>query len=109
MADTLEYYNTKLQLYLRAYYEGERNIQEFKKLTLNRLRNIGMLQNCWNMLSKRIHDWAEIRMTIEDQLTVQRNWTLNPNNPYRDITGLKEFKSLEKKATWARQDRSRCR
>ena len=27
---TLEYYNPKLQLYLHAYDEGERNIQEFK-------------------------------------------------------------------------------
>ena len=38
--DTLEYCDTKLQLYLHAYDEGERNIQEFKRLTLNRLRNI---------------------------------------------------------------------
>ena len=80
--DALEYYNTKLQLYqhtyelyLHTYDEGERNIQEFKKLTLNGLRNIGMLQNCWNELSKRSIDLAEIRMTIEDQLTVQRNWS----------------------------------
>ena len=29
--DALEYYNTKLQLYLHAYDEGERNIQEFKR------------------------------------------------------------------------------
>ena len=36
--DTLEYYDTKLQLYLHAYDEGERNIQEFKRLTLNGLR-----------------------------------------------------------------------
>ena len=71
--DTLENRNTKLQLYLQAYDESERNIQEFKKLTLNELRNIGMLQNCWNVLSKRTDDWAEIRMTMEDQLTVQRN------------------------------------
>ena len=28
--DTLEYYDTKLQFYLHAYDEGERNIQEFK-------------------------------------------------------------------------------
>ena len=54
--DTLEYYFTKLQLYLHAYDEGERNIQEFKKLTLNGLRNVGMLQNCWNVLSKRFDD-----------------------------------------------------
>ena len=52
----LEYYDTKLQLYLHAYDEGERNIQEFKRLTLNSLRNIGMLKNCWNELSKRIVD-----------------------------------------------------
>ena len=68
--DALEYYDTKLQLYLHPNDEGERNIQEFKKLSLNGLRNVGMLQNCWNMLSKRTGDWAEIRMTIENQLTV---------------------------------------
>ena len=33
--DTLEYYDTKLQLYLHEYDEGERNIQEFKRLNLN--------------------------------------------------------------------------
>ena len=33
--DTLEYLDTKLQLYLQAYDEGEINIQEFKRLTLN--------------------------------------------------------------------------
>ena len=86
----LEYYDTKLQLYLHAYDEGEMNIQEFKRLTLNRLRNIGMLKNCWNELSKRTVDWAEIRMTIEDQLIVQRNWNLHPSNPNPDMTGLKE-------------------
>ena len=37
--DALEYYDTKLQLYLHTYDEGERNIQEFKRLTLNGLRN----------------------------------------------------------------------
>ena len=26
-------------------------------------------------------------MTIEDQLTVQRNWNLHPNNPNPDMTG----------------------
>ena len=41
--DALEYYNTKLQFYLHAYDEGERNIQEFKRSTLNGLRNIGNL------------------------------------------------------------------
>ena len=50
--DALEYYNTKLHLYLQDYEDGERNIQEFKKLTLNGLRNVGMLQNFWNVLSK---------------------------------------------------------
>ena len=29
-------------------------------------------------------------MTIEDQLTVQRNWNLHPNNPNPDMTELKE-------------------
>ena len=76
--DALEYYDTKLQLYLHAYDEGERNIHEFKKLTLNELRNLGMLQNCCNVLSKRTDDWAEIRMTIEDQLNTQRNWNHTP-------------------------------
>ena len=101
--DALEYYNTKLQLYqhtyelyLHTYDEGERNIQEFKKLTLNGLRNIGMLQNCWNELSKRSIDLAEIRMTIEDQLTVQRNWNLHPSNPNTNMTGLKDvYRSRE--------------
>ena len=32
-----------------------------KKSTFNGLRNIRMLQHCWNMLSKRTEDWAEIR------------------------------------------------
>ena len=54
--DALEFYDTKLQLYLHAYDEGERNIQEFKRSTLNRLRKIGMLQHCWNVLSKRTKD-----------------------------------------------------
>ena len=49
--DALEYYDNKLQLYLYAFDEVERNIQEFKRLTLNGLRNVGMLQNCWNELS----------------------------------------------------------
>ena len=48
------------------------------------------------MLSKRTEDWAEIRMTIEDQLTVQRNWNLHPSNPNPDMTGLKDtYKSRE--------------
>ena len=49
--DALEYFDTKLQLYLHAYDESERHIQEFKWLTLNGLRNIRMLKNCWNELS----------------------------------------------------------
>ena len=94
--DTLEYYDTKLQLYLHAYDKGERNKQEFKRLTLSRLRNIGILQSCWNELSKRNAYCAKIRMTIDDQLTVQRNWNLHPNNPNPDMTGLKDgYKSGE--------------
>ena len=74
----------------------ELNIQEFKRLTLNGLKNVGMLQNCWNVLSKRTDNWADIRMTIEDQLTVQRNWNLQLNNPNPDMTGLKDaYKSRE--------------
>ena len=35
-------------------------------------------------------------MTIEDQLTVQRNWNLHPSNPNPDMTGLKDtYKSRE--------------
>ena len=41
-------------------------------------------------MSKRTTDWAEIRMTIEDQLAVQRNWYLYPSNPNPDMTGLKD-------------------
>ena len=82
--DTLEYYNTKLQLYLHAYDE------EFKRLTLNGLWNVRMLQNYWNLLSKRTDDWADIRMTIEDQLTVQRNWNMHQNNQNPDMMGLKD-------------------
>ena len=56
--------------------------------------NIRMLQSCWNVLSKRTDDWAEIRMAIEDQLTVQRNWNLHSNNSNPDMTRLKdEYKS----------------
>ena len=50
-----------------------------------------MLQNCWNELSKRTVDCAEIRTTIEDQLTVQRNWNLHPSNPNPDMIGLKDM------------------
>ena len=56
--DALEYYDTKLQLYLHEYDEGEINIQEFKKLTLNSLRNIEMLSSYWKKLSKRTVDWG---------------------------------------------------
>ena len=38
--DTLEYYNTKLQLYLHAYKDEERNLQEFKMHTLSGLENL---------------------------------------------------------------------
>ena len=57
---------------------------------MNVLRNVGMLQNCCNELSKRTVDWARIRMTIGNQLTVQRNWNLHPSNPNPDMTGLKD-------------------
>ena len=60
--DALEYYDTKLQLYLHAYDEGKRNIQEFKRLTLKGLRNLEMMESCWNELSKRTIDWAAIRL-----------------------------------------------
>ena len=56
--DALEYYDSKLQLYPHACDEDERNIQEFKRLTLYDLWNIGMLKNCWNKLSKRTFDWG---------------------------------------------------
>ena len=59
--ESLKYYDTMLQLYLHAYDKGERNVQEFKRLTLNGLSNIGMIQQCWNVLSKRTENWAEIR------------------------------------------------
>ena len=66
-----------------------------------------MLQSCWNVLSKRTANWAEIRMTIEDQLTVQRNWNLHPNNPNPDMTGLKDAYAVQ---VWRRdqpgQDRT---
>ena len=88
--DTSEYYDTKMQLYLHAYKEGKRNIQEFKRLTLNGLRNLEMMRSCWNELSKRTVNWAAIKLTIEDQLTVQRNWNLHPRNPNLDMTRLKD-------------------
>ena len=92
----MHYFLYTLYIYIHAYDEGERNIQEFKKLTLNGLRNVGMLKNCWNVLSKRTDDWAEKRMIIEDQLSVQRNWNLHPNNPNPHMTGLKDtYKSRE--------------
>ena len=34
---------------------------------MNRLRNLEMRKYCLNELSKKTTDWAEIRMTIEDQ------------------------------------------
>ena len=86
--DALEYYDTKLKLYLHAYDEGERNIQEFKRLTLKSLRNLEMMRSCWNELSKRIVDWAAIRLTIEHQLTVPRNWNLHSRNLNQDMTRL---------------------
>ena len=49
-----------------------------------------MLKSCWNTFSKRTVNWGEIRVTIEDQLTVQRNWNLHPSNSNPDITGLKD-------------------
>ena len=57
---------------------------------MNSLRNIEMLKSCWKELSKRTVEWGEIRVTIEDQLTVQRNWNLHPSNPNPDMTGLKD-------------------
>ena len=57
--DTLEYYDTKLQLYLHAYYEGERNIQEFKRLALNGRRNLKMKKSYWNKLRKKTINWAD--------------------------------------------------
>ena len=53
--DAKEFYDTKLQLYIHACDEGERNLK-FKRSKLNGLRNIGMLQHCWNLLSKRTED-----------------------------------------------------
>ena len=64
--DTLEYYDTKLQLYLHAYNEGEINLQKLKRQTLNGLKNLEMIKCCRNELSKRTMEWAGIRTTIED-------------------------------------------
>ena len=90
MKTYMEYYNTKLQLYPHAYDEGKKNKQEFKRLTLNSLKNLEMMICCWNELSKRTVDWAAIKLTIEDQLTVQRNWNLHPENLNPDMTRLKD-------------------
>ena len=57
---------------------------------MNSLRNIEMLKSCWNKLSKRTVDWGEIRVTIEDQLSVQRNWNLPPSNPNPDMSRMKD-------------------
>ena len=48
--------------------------------TLNVIKNLEMMKRCWNDLSKKTTDWAEIRTTIEDQLTVQQSWNLHPRN-----------------------------
>ena len=73
-------------------------MQEFKRLTLNGLWNVGMIQQCWKVLSKRRENLAEIRMAIEDQLTVERYWNLHPSNSNPDLTGLKGvFKSREER------------
>ena len=71
--DDLEYYDTKLQLYLHAHDKGKRNTQEFKRLTLICLKNLEIMRCCWNKLRKWTVDCAAIRLTIEDQLTVQKN------------------------------------
>ena len=74
---------------------------------MNHLRNLEMTRSCWNELCKRTIDWAEIRLTIEDQLSVQRNWNLHPRNPNPEMTGLKDaYQSQERRITWAIQDRS---
>ena len=46
------------------------------------------------MLINRTEDWAEIRIAIEDQLTVQRNWNLHPSNPNPDMAGLMDTYKL---------------
>ena len=55
--------------------------------TLNVIKNLEMMRRCWNDLSKKTTDWAEIRTTIEDQLTVQQSWNLHPRNPNQVHTG----------------------
>ena len=67
-----------------------REIYEIKRQTLNELRNLEMMKSCWNELRKRTTDWVEIRMTMEDHLTVQRNWNLHPRNSNQDMTRLKD-------------------
>ena len=57
---------------------------------MNGLRNLEMIKCFWNELSKRTTNWAEIRMTIEDQQTAKRNWNLHPRNLNPDMTGLKD-------------------
>ena len=48
------------------------------------------------MLSKRTDEWEEIIRTIEDQLTVKRNWNLHLNKPNPNMAGLKAtYKSRE--------------
>ena len=74
---------------------------------MNSLKNLEMMRCCWNKLSKRTVDWAAIRLTIEDQLRVQKNWNLHPRNPNLDMTGLKEAYRRERRIIWAIQDRSR--
>ena len=70
-------------------------------------KNLEMMRCCWNELRKRTVDWAAIGLTIENQLTVQKNWNLHPRNPNLDMTGLKEAYRLERRIIWAIQDRSR--
>ena len=79
-----------LQLYLHTYDEGKRNIQEFMRLTLNGLRNLEIMKSCWYKFSKRTIYWTAIRLTIEDQLTVQKNLYLYPRNLNPDMTRLKD-------------------
>ena len=92
---------------LHAYDEGKRKIQEYKRLTLNSLKNLEMMRCCWNKLSKRTVDWAAIRLTIEDQLRVQRNWNLHPRNPNLDMTRLKDLYQSGEENHLGIQDRSR--
>ena len=78
--------DTKHQLYLHPYDEGKRNIHEFKRLTLYGLRNLEMMKSCWNEFNTRTTEWAELNLTTEDQLTIQRNWNLHPRNPNPNLT-----------------------